>query len=117
MTILTPALKKQILTLREGKVGPAKIARKWNIDSNTSQRSKLVAGLPPKDNLPKHNYSGRNGGLVSRYLEDYPMARLDDIIAAFDLTCGKSTLCKYKKGAAENPCKEKHILLKDVHRA
>jgi hypothetical protein len=85
MTILTSALNMQILTLREGKVGPAKIARIWNIDSNTSHRSELVAGLPPKDKLPKHNYSGRNGGLVRRYLEDYPMARLDDIIAACDL--------------------------------
>ena len=96
MTIMIPVLKMQILTLREAKVGPAKIARKWYINPNTlkdySHRSKLV---PPKDKLPKHYFSGRNGGLVRRYLEDYTMARLDDIIAACDMTCHKSTLCRF----------------------
>ena len=116
MTVLTPALKMQIETLREAKVGPAKIARQLNINPNTLKaylhRSKLVAGLPPKDKLSKHYFSGRNGGLVRRYLEDYPMARLDDIIAACDLTCHKSTLCRYLTKRGLSRTRAKRTLLK-----
>jgi hypothetical protein len=81
----------------------------------------LVTGLPPKSLkslLPKHYFSGRNGGLVRRYLEDFPMARLDDIIAACDLTCHKSTLCRFltRRGLPRALAK-RNILLKDVNRA
>jgi transposase len=122
MTVWTSALKLQIETLREAKIGPAKIARQLGINPNTFKaylhRSKLVAGLPPKDKLPKHYFNGRNGRLVRRYLEDYPMARLDDIMAACDLTCHKSTLCRFltKRGLTRTRAK-RNILLKDVNRA
>jgi hypothetical protein len=51
-------------------------------------------------------------------LEDYPIARLDEIIIACELKCHKATLCKWlnKNGFGQTKAK-RNILLREVNRA
>ena len=81
-------------------------------------RKKLVAGLPPKEVRKRGYFTGRKPGIVRRYLEDYPTARLDDILVACELTCHKTTLMRYLNSNGLQRTKAKrNILLRDVNKA
>jgi transposase len=80
------------------------------------QRKKLLAGLPPKVVVKKGYFTGRVPGIIRRYLEDYPTARLDDVIVACELKCHKATLCNYLNSNDLDRTKAKrNILLRQVN--
>jgi hypothetical protein len=81
-------------------------------------RKNLVDRLPPKVKVKKGYFTGRIPGIIRRYLEYYPIARLDDIINACELKCHKATLSKWlnKNGFGQTKAK-RNILLREVNRA
>jgi hypothetical protein len=99
MSIISNENKIQIKALTTGGLKPAAIAKQLKLKYETVKkhvyRQKLVADLPPKVIVQKGYFTGRVPGIIRRYIEDYPLARLDDIMAACELTCHKTTLARY----------------------
>jgi hypothetical protein len=122
MTKIKNDVSVKLIALSEAGLKPSKIARQLNLNYETVKkhlyRKKLVDGLPPKVKVKKGNFTGRIPGIIRRYLEDYPIARLDDIINACELKCHKATLCKWlnKNGFGQTKAK-RNILLREVNRA
>ena len=91
MTKISSEHSIAISALNTAGVKPTAIARQLGLNYETVKkhvyRKKLVAGLPPKEVRKRGYFTGRKPGIVRRYLEDYPTARLDEIHAACELTC------------------------------
>jgi hypothetical protein len=122
MTKISNANRIEINALTTAGIKPSAIARQLNLKYETVkkhvQRQKLIKDLPPKVVVKKGYFTGRIPGIIRRYLEEDPRARLDDIMAACELTCHKSTLAKYlNANGLERTKAKRNILLRDVNRA
>ena len=121
MAVISNEHKIAIQALTDSGLKPAAIARQLGLNFNTVKqhvrRKKLAASLPPKVILKKGYFTGRVPGIIRRYIEDYPLARLDDIMAACELTCHKTTLGRYLNNNGLGRIKAKrNILLRPVNR-
>ena len=80
-------------------------------------RKKLVAGLPPKVIIKKSYFTGRIGLLIKNYIEENPLARVEDIRLACNLTCQRTTLNRWLNTNNLDRTKAKrNILLRDVNK-
>jgi hypothetical protein len=121
MSIILNENKIEIKALTTGGLKPEAIAKQLKLKYETVKkhmyRQKLVADLPPKVIVQKDYFKGRVPGIIRRYIEDYPLARLDDIMAACELTCHKTTLARYlnNNGLGRTNAK-RNILLRNANR-
>ena len=121
MTKIKGPQKQQINALQKAGLGYKRIAKTLEMPSNTIKahirRKKFLAELPPKVVLPRCKLSGRQSLQIKKYLNDYPTAKLDHVIAALTLDCHKSTLSRYlKKIGYENRAAKPGILLRDQNK-
>jgi hypothetical protein len=91
--------KIQIKALTDAGIKPMAIATqlllKYETVKNNVYRKKLVAGFPPKVIIKKSYFTGRIGLLIKSYIEENPLARVEDIRLACNLTCQRTTLNRW----------------------
>jgi transposase len=121
MTKISKENEIRIDALTTAGLKPKAISVQLELNYNTVKqhirRKKLVAGLPPRFRIRETYFKGRIPGLIRRYVEENPLARVDDILYACELTCHRTTLNRYLNRNGLGRVKAKrNILLRDVNK-
>jgi hypothetical protein len=68
----------------------------WDVIENIHiKRKEYLASLPPKELASKHEFTSHQKLAIKKYIIEFPICSLQQIISALELDVHKSTLCRY----------------------